>query len=354
VKDATSEFFFPIQLGVGFRGATEAIVHVLRQWLVKWRPDRNRIVVTVDIENAFNCLDRSAILSSVRRVLPSLAPWADYCYRNRSHLFTEGDQLDSARGVQQGDPLGPAFFAIAIQDSIRRARVAAEEAVPGGIDWVAFYLDDGTVAGHADAVEVFVNTFMRDVADLGLNVARRKCEAIPAAGVDTEILSSRFDGFHWITDGNFKILGAPFGTPEFIESIVAERTLKAETLLRNLLEYPDPQGALLLIRQCCSWCKLVYSSRTIPTSLQVGALHSFSISLRKSLGDLVGDALDDRQWAQAGLSISSGGLGIRDPLAHAPAAYLASVSSSAELCKSIYTEFDVHDACGASSCTIPS
>ena len=86
-------------------------------------------------------------------------------------MFVDEGQIDSARGIQQGDPLGPAFFSIAIQDSIRKAKAAAEEAVPGGIDWVAFFLDDGTVAGNADAVEVFVSTFTQEVADLGLNVA---------------------------------------------------------------------------------------------------------------------------------------------------------------------------------------
>ena len=74
VKDDVSEFLFPMQLGVGVRGATEAIVHVLRQWLVMWRADPHRLVVTVDIENAFNSIDRSAILSSVRRILPALTP----------------------------------------------------------------------------------------------------------------------------------------------------------------------------------------------------------------------------------------------------------------------------------------
>ena len=137
--------------------------------------------------NAFNSIDRSAILSSVRRILPTLTPWADFCYRTDSTLLLDEGSLSSSRGIQQGDPLGPAFSSIALQDSIRRAKEAAEAAVPGGIDFVAFFIDDGTVAGSAEAVAIFVDTFIRDVADLGLSVARHKCEAIPAGGVDSEI-----------------------------------------------------------------------------------------------------------------------------------------------------------------------
>ena len=191
VKDAVTEYLFPMQLGVGVRGATEAIVHVLRQWLARSTGVADRVVVTLDIENAFNSVDRSAILSSVRRVLPCLAPWADFCYRNDSVLFADEHRIGSACGIQQGDPLGPALFAIALQDAIRRAREEADSQHPGGIDWVAFYLDDGTVAGSGPAVAVFVEKFIQEVSELGFVVNLDKCDAIPAAGANTTVDRTR-------------------------------------------------------------------------------------------------------------------------------------------------------------------
>ena len=97
------------------------------------------------MENAFNSLDRSAILSSVRRIAPSLAPWVDYCYRHESKLFAGEATLTSSRGIQQGDPLGPFLFAIAVHDAIRSSKEEADSQCPGGIDWLAFFLDDGTI-----------------------------------------------------------------------------------------------------------------------------------------------------------------------------------------------------------------
>ena len=58
-------------------------MHVVRQWLARYRNDPNKILVTVDVENAFDSVDRSAFLSEVRRVMPGLTPWIDYCYASQ-------------------------------------------------------------------------------------------------------------------------------------------------------------------------------------------------------------------------------------------------------------------------------
>jgi hypothetical protein len=61
---------------------------------------------------------------------------------------------------------------------------------------------------------------------------------------------------------------------------------------------------------------------------------------------LVGDCLSDRSWSLAQLSIAQGGLGIRDPSVHAPAAYLSSLALTAELCKKLDRSFDIDDTGG--------
>jgi len=52
--------FEPLQMGVGTSGGCEAIVHVVRQWLARNRHDVNRVLLTLDLKNAFNSVDRSA------------------------------------------------------------------------------------------------------------------------------------------------------------------------------------------------------------------------------------------------------------------------------------------------------
>ena len=125
-------------MGVGTSGGAEAIVHTVRQWLGRNASEAQKVLLTVDLQNAFNTVDRSALLHEVRRGLPSCAPWADYCYASPPRLLLGGRVLTSERGVQQGDPLGPAFFSLAVHSAILEAKAATDAAVPGALDLVLF------------------------------------------------------------------------------------------------------------------------------------------------------------------------------------------------------------------------
>ena len=93
----------------------------------------------MDLSNAFNSIDRSAVLESVRRSCPGLAPWADYCYRGSSVLLLDTERLRSMRGVQQGDPLGPALFSLAIHSPIVNTKAKVDAMFPGELDMCAFF-----------------------------------------------------------------------------------------------------------------------------------------------------------------------------------------------------------------------
>ena len=115
----------PVQLGVRTPNGCEAIIHATRQWFHRHRPVPTKTAVSVDISNAFNTVDRLAVLRSVRTHFPSLAPWVDCCYRHDSHLFTGSScandrTISSSRSVQQGDPLGRVLFALAIHPPFKR------------------------------------------------------------------------------------------------------------------------------------------------------------------------------------------------------------------------------------------
>ena len=143
ISDRARTVLEPLQLGVKTPNGCEAIVHTTRQWFHKHRLDPSKVAVAVDISNALNSLHRSAVLQSVRTHFPSLAPWVDCCYRHDSHLFTGSsaacDQvIPSTRGVQQGDPLGPVLFALAIHPVIQESRRSTESSFPSGLDICSF------------------------------------------------------------------------------------------------------------------------------------------------------------------------------------------------------------------------
>ena len=52
---------------------------------------------------------------------------------------------------------------------------------PGVLDYKAFFLDDGTIAGKAQAVnKLFLDTLERLLFDIGLVIARDKSKVVPA------------------------------------------------------------------------------------------------------------------------------------------------------------------------------
>ena len=122
VVEDVREYLEPLQVGVGTKAGCESLVHVVRQWLGRNSSDANRVLAMLDLSNAFNCIDRSAFRAAARRVMPSAVPWIDFCYGIDSNLMLGSHLVQLRRGVQQGDPLGPAFFSIAIHEHIQKGK----------------------------------------------------------------------------------------------------------------------------------------------------------------------------------------------------------------------------------------
>lgn len=79
----------------------------------------------------------------MKSTIPEFYKFVDQCYRLPSNVYYREHVIQSQRGVQQGDPLGPALFCLVIQEIISSSE---------NLDLNIWYLDDGTVAGSPDDV----------------------------------------------------------------------------------------------------------------------------------------------------------------------------------------------------------
>ena len=126
-----------IQLGVGVRGGAEVAVHAARSFLSTMSTSEG--LAKLDFSNAFNCVSQDAVLKSVAELVPSLLPFV-ICSYSQPAILQFGDwTLNSCEGVQQGDPLGPMVFSLAIKHISHRCASSLR----------VWYLDDCSLAGKA-------------------------------------------------------------------------------------------------------------------------------------------------------------------------------------------------------------
>eukprot|EP00731_Ephydatia_muelleri_P033192 Em0026g12a len=110
--------------------------------------------------------------------------------------------------------------------------------------------------------------------------------------------------------------------------VVSQKCAIASKLLSQLEEVGsvDPQVALLLLRQCGSFCKLVHLARSTPPSLIAEGLEYFDNDVRHCFALSTAVDTTNSAWKQAQLSLSRGGLGLRRLSEHSSACYIASLS----------------------------
>jgi hypothetical protein len=82
------------------------------------------LTMQLDPRNAFNMLSRQRMLVSIAQRYLSLRPFATWSYATPAPLWLQGSAATIAcnRGLCQGDPSGPLFFALALQGLLEELR----------------------------------------------------------------------------------------------------------------------------------------------------------------------------------------------------------------------------------------
>ena len=276
--------------------------------------------LTVDLSNAFNTISRESVHASLARFIPSLIPWFLATHSTPATLYIpDSPPILSREGVQQGDPLGPVFFALGIHGAI--------------VDWTArhpsvwssWYLDDGILWGTATDLNNALTDLQEAFACLGLRLNTNK--SFLFSKHDTPI-PRNLAGLAPLQlvpfSSGLTILGSPVGAPHSILHFLHSKLLSMRDMLSSLPSLQHPQAALILLRASLGVCRITHLLRSIPPSSLGPFISDLSALLHTTLEAVLSFPLDERSWAQASLPLSLGGLGVTDPRAIAHAAYLSS------------------------------
>ena len=236
--------------------------------------------------------------------------------------------LLSCCGVQQGDPLGPLGFALALQPIVEKVK----KKVPGLLINV-WYLDDGTLCGSAEDLLKALAIIEEEGPSRGLNLNRAK--SLLFVPKEDDFSHNPFPSEIPVARDGFQLLGCPIGSPTYCASSFLQRVKKVEDILHLLPDLEDSQMEATLLRSCLALPKISFALRTCPPSFIKEPIARFDLVMSESISDLVGGSFTDWSRLKASLPIALGGLGVRRASLFASAAFISSLDQSKELVSEI-------------------
>ena len=309
----------PLQVGVGVPRGVEAAVHGTRAFVKSLGP--GEALVKLDFTNAFNCIRRDSILEAVAVHAPMAYPYVHAAYAETSFLGYEGHAIPSAEGVQQGDPLGPLLFCLALHPVLDASRA----------EFRLGYLDDVTLGGELNELGTAVESLRSLAADIGLTLNVGKCEVV-STGPMTQLPNSMV-GFRILAASEAVMLGAPLFAGKAMDDVWEGHRASLELAGSRLINL-NAHDSLVILKHSLSLPKLLFHLRCTYTA-DHPALSVLDGKLRDLMGRILNVDLSDQQWIQATLPVKWGGLGIRRSTQVAPSAFLASTAGVEVLGSSI-------------------
>ncbi|GJY83758.1 putative reverse transcriptase domain-containing protein [Tanacetum coccineum] len=296
-----SKYLGDFQFGVGVSGGAEGVLHSANKVLSEYHNDGSLAMLIVDFSNAFNLVDRSALLHEVRVRCPSISLWVDFLYGQATRLYIGDTHIWSATGVQQGDPLGPLLFALVLHPLIHKISDSCKLLLH------AWYLDDETVIGDSEEVSRVLDIIKVSGPGLGLELNIKKTETFLPLCNGTKLREGLFPvDIRRPSLGVMLLGGAVSRDADFISGLAMRRAANAVDLMS------------LLPRTCQ------------PVHMEKAALF-FDKGLRGPIENIVvcgGPFFGDLQWSLASLPIRFGGLGLYSAKVVSSYAFVASRAQS--------------------------
>jgi hypothetical protein len=294
---------------VAVRGATELISRAAEGFIGD--PQTNGWLVQLDFKNAYNSLSRALMIQRVREAAPTFSQWVGFKYGSPAPLFLRyGVQLKSREGVQQGDPLGPLLFSLAIHPLVKRVHGLT------GIKWTTWYLDDGNLFASPSAARASISLIEEVGPLMGLFLNKQKSTITGAALTPHQLEAYGLQDLRLCMDGNSPaaiVLGNPIGSPKFVQANVVPVVNKVARFFDALPRLLDPQVELFLARYSLSICRITHLMRAQPPSVVGIEFGQFVAIIKAYIARLVACPVTAEAWTQVGLPLRLGGLGLTHP-----------------------------------------
>ena len=288
----------------------EVGVHSMRQ-LINQAKEKGHVIMFLDFENAFNCVDRNLFMTLCAAHMPELAQLAFWLYSEEPRLYTaRGDRVKSSAGAQQGCILSGILFSLVIRYIFKKIKTEDLNSI--------FFLDDGALIGTPESVAQAAKAIDALREETGLKLRWDKCkvytrdnDAATLASPLFEVISGEIEvhANFWMT-----YLKVPLGPDAWVQEQLREKLRELETLVEKLSGMPYRHEAFTLMRSCADRCKVTHLMRTLPPRQSEPFIRQYDQILRSGFEQLINclpGELNDVWWRQAKLPPKFGGMGLR-------------------------------------------
>ena len=262
------------------------------------------------------------MLSRCTEIFPELAAYLTASYGSSSHLFFGPFKLKSACRIQQGDPLRPIIFSLAMRPAVSNRLC----------EFSVWYLDDAALGGSSQEVLSELDRILEICRPLHLELNENKCEVLTADKGFADSICLRMPNCRVEDFSHATLLGAPLSVTSATSTL--DNQIAKLKSSRDRLSKIDRHDALTLLRTSFGHPRAVYVLRAGP-AFDSPALTRYDEELRSCATDCLNVQLIGNRWTQATLSTELGGLGLRLPSAFACSAFLSAAASTSALVESL-------------------
>ena len=334
----------PRQLSVRVPGGAELVANTLREWT---RTRSGRVILQIDLKNAYGQMYRSTALRELSAKCPQLAPMAAQQWQSGASwawfkVDGKWEAFEAERGGWQGSPDSNPIFCIGLTRPF-------EAAVPeGGPCACLGYADDTFIEGPAEEVERVWTSLTSELERDGHTVQPSKCSLWAAAGAerseeDTRALE-RLTGLIPTTQGMLSIMGTEAGDEYRTEvgsvdggaANAGKRAAKAMELCTHVQELASTEigcaklGVAWALLVKCAARALDYDARVVPPEALMPHATELNRALKAAAEAVLGRAASETEWDQLCLPGPLGGCGLRLPSFVAAPAYWASWAANVD------------------------
>ena len=251
-------------------------------------------MLTIDFSNAFNTADRKLLLQKVFEKSPLVSNWANWSYSQHSFLFVRSTHEMSCKGVKQGDPLGPYYLCLVLDELVKAINERFND-----LNLHVWYLDDGTIICPSESVKDVLEFIADFTPTLGLVMNRQKCYVYAPTfqpewhDLPPEIQKS--------TEG-IVVLGTPVGKHEYIAAFAEEKADQLIAAIDLLPEINNKQSELLLVRACFGNAKFTHLTNTIDPGILAEALSKIDYKVQRIPEGCIGYTFKNKSHGLGGIS----------------------------------------------------